>query len=73
MYGDFLHQSIEQGNVLNADPSHRDMLQFALDNYVMSVTHLKQFFKVPTSILLPKPTADSHLQVSRCPIWKRNS
>ena len=47
IYGDFIHTTIEQGNVLNADASHRDMLQFALDNYVMSVTHLSNFLKCP--------------------------
>ena len=47
VYADFLHQSIEQGNVLNADPNNRNMLQFALDKYVMSVTHLNNFLKCP--------------------------
>ena len=47
IYADFIHTTIEQGNVLNADASHRDMLQFALDNYVMSVTHLNNFLKCP--------------------------
>ena len=47
VYEDFLQQSLEQGNVLHADPNNRDMLQFALDNYVMSVTHLNNFLKCP--------------------------
>ena len=47
IYADFIHTTIEQGNVLNADASHRDMLKFALDNYVMSVTHLNNFLKCP--------------------------
>ena len=63
VYADFLQQSIEQGNVLNADPNNRDMLQFALDNYVMSVTHLSNFLKCPLQfyylnlLRLPSPMA----------------
>ena len=67
----FLQQP-EQGNVLHADPNNRDMLQFALDNYVMSVTHLNNFLKCPlqftTSICCVY-----HLPCLNGSIWKRHS